>query len=97
MLMTGKISYPSWLFLLFAATLALGTDEFVISGILPAIASDLGTTTGHVGLLVTAFALAFCIASPVIAVATDRYDKKKDPSWRTTYIRDRQWVNGCGK
>ena len=77
MLMMGKISYPSWLFLLFAATLALGTDEFVISGILPAIASDLGTTTGHVGLLVTAFALAFCIASPVIAVATDKYDKKK--------------------
>lgn len=60
--MTHRASYPSWLFLLFTATLALGTDEFVISGILPAIATDLGVTTGHAGLLVAAFALAFCIA-----------------------------------
>ncbi|WP_041290812.1 MFS transporter [Kytococcus sedentarius] len=62
--------------MLFTATLALGTDEFVIAGILPDVASDLGVTAGTAGLLVTAFGLAFCIGSPLIAALTDRLDKK---------------------
>ncbi|WP_171004112.1 MFS transporter [Kocuria sp. 2SI] len=69
-------SLPGWLMLLFIATLALGTDEFVISGILPDVAGDFGVTAGRAGLLVTAFALAFCLGSPIAAVATDRLDKK---------------------
>lgn len=67
---------PAWLLLLFVATLALGTDEFVISGILPDVAADLDVSSGRAGLLVTAFALAFCLGSPVAAVMTDRMDKK---------------------
>ena len=67
---------PGWLALLFVATLALGTDEFVISGILPSVAIDFGVSAGHAGLLVTAFALAFCLGSPIMAVAADRIDKK---------------------
>lgn len=67
---------PAWLLLLFVATLALGTDEFVISGILPDVAADLDVSSGRAGLLVTAFALAFCLGSPVAAVVTDRIDKK---------------------
>lgn len=74
-------SIPAWLVLLFVATLALGTDEFVISGILPAVAADLGVTAGQAGYLVTAFALAFCLGSPVIAVMTDRIDKKRVLIW----------------
>lgn len=70
-------SLPAWLLLLFVATLALGTDEFVISGILPDVATDLGVSSGRAGLLVTAFALAFCLGSPVAAVMTDRVDKKR--------------------
>lgn len=70
-------SLPGWLLLLFIATLALGTDEFVISGILPDVASDLGVSSGRAGLLVTAFALAFCLGSPIAAVLTDRVDKKR--------------------
>ena len=69
-------SLPGWLALLFVATLALGTDEFVISGILPSVATDFGVSAGHAGLLVTAFALAFCLGSPIMAVAADRIDKK---------------------
>lgn len=67
---------PAWLFLLFIATLALGTDEFVISGILPELAADLDVSSGRAGLLVTAFALAFCFGAPVVAVLTDRKDRK---------------------
>ncbi len=76
MTQTARNQIPGWLMLLFIATLALGTDEFVISGILPDVAADLNVTAGRAGLLVTAFALAFCLGSPVVAVITDRMDKK---------------------
>lgn len=78
---TTRSSLPAWLGLLFVAMLALGTDEFVISGILPAVATDLGVTAGQAGYLVTAFALAFCLGSPVIAVLTDQIDKKRVLIW----------------
>ena len=68
---------PAWLFLLFVATLALGTDEFVISGILPDVATDLDVSSGQAGLLVTAFAVSFCLGAPIAAVLTDPIDKKK--------------------
>lgn len=74
-------SLPAWLALLFVAMLALGTDEFVISGILPAVATDLGVTVGQAGYLVTAFALAFCLGAPAIAVVTDQIDKKRVLIW----------------
>lgn len=74
-------SLPAWLLLLFVAMLALGTDEFVISGILPAVANDLDVTAGQAGYLVTAFALAFCLGSPVLAVVTDRVNKKRILIW----------------
>lgn len=71
------IKFPAWLFVLFIATLALGTDEFVISGILPDVAKDLSVTLGTAGLLVTAFALAFCLGSPIVALLTDSFEKRK--------------------
>lgn len=68
--------YPVWLLCLFVGMLALGTDEFVISGILPDVARDLDVSPGTAGLLVTAFALAFALGAPVIAFLTDRVDRK---------------------
>jgi predicted MFS family arabinose efflux permease len=69
--------YPVWLLALFVGMLALGTDEFVISGILPEVAADLGVSLGSAGQLVTAFALAFALGAPVLAFLTDRLDRKK--------------------
>ena len=69
--------FPIWVYLLFVATLALGTDEFVISGVLPEIAQEFGVTNGVAGLLVTAFAVAFCLGSPIIAFLTDKFEKRK--------------------
>lgn len=59
---------PFWLAALFTAMLALGTDEFVIAGVLGDLAADLGTTPGAAGQLVTSFALAFALGAPVLAV-----------------------------
>ncbi|MFJ2898330.1 MFS transporter [Streptomyces sp. NPDC087218] len=65
-----------WLAALFIATLALGTDEFVIAGVLNAVAADLGVTAGTAGQLVTAFALTFAIGAPALAVWLDRYPRR---------------------
>lgn len=65
-----------WLTALFIATLALGTDEFVIAGVLNRVAADLNTTPGTAGQLVTGFALAFALGAPVLAVWLDRFPRK---------------------
>jgi predicted MFS family arabinose efflux permease len=65
-----------WLAGLFIATLALGTDEFVIAGVLAAVAADLDVTLGMAGQLVTAFALAFALGAPVLAVLLARYRRR---------------------
>ncbi|MEA2665334.1 MAG: hypothetical protein QOI11_2278, partial [Candidatus Eremiobacteraeota bacterium] len=46
------------LLVLALGTFASGTDGFVIAGILPSIARDLGVSVAGAGQLVTAFALA---------------------------------------
>lgn len=65
-----------WLSALFIATLALGTDEFVIAGVLNHVAADLNTTPGTAGQLITGFALAFSLGAPVLAVWLDRFPHK---------------------
>lgn len=66
-----------WLTALFIATLALGTDEFVIAGVLNLVAADLNTTPGAAGQLVTVFAASFAIGAPVLAVWLNRFGHKK--------------------
>jgi predicted MFS family arabinose efflux permease len=64
---------PGWLVGLFVATLALGTDEFVIAGLLPELATDLQVSTGAAGQLITVFALTFALGAPVMAVVLNPY------------------------
>lgn len=68
---------PLWLIALFGATLALGTDEFVIAGLLPEIASDLAVSTGSAGQLVTVFALSFALGAPVLGVLLDPLPRRR--------------------
>ncbi len=49
---------------------AIGTEGFMISGILPGMAHDLGVSVATAGQLVTIFAFAYAVGSPLIAVAT---------------------------
>lgn len=65
-----------WLAALFIAMLSLGTDEFVIAGVLNTVAADLGVTAGAAGQLVTGFAFAFALGAPVLAVWLDRYPRR---------------------
>lgn len=45
---------------------AIGTDLFVVAGVLPDLAADLGVTVGTAGLTVTVFALAYATGAPVL-------------------------------
>src|SRR5690606_32604842 len=68
---------PGWLAGLFVATLALGTDEFVIAGLLPELAADLQISIGGAGQLITVFALAFGLGAPVVAAVLDPYPRRR--------------------
>jgi len=58
------------------AAFAIGTTEFVIVGILPEVASDLGVTLSSAGLLVTGYALGVAIGAPIVAALTARWPRK---------------------
>jgi predicted MFS family arabinose efflux permease len=65
-----------WITALFVATLSLGTDEFVIAGVLNRVADDLQISPGVTGQLVTAYAFAFALGAPVLGVWADRFPRK---------------------
>src|SRR5436853_91830 len=46
---------------------ALGTDAFIVAGVLPVIAHETGVTEGLVGQLITVFSLTYGLGAPVLA------------------------------
>lgn len=62
--------------MLAAGTFLMGTTEFVIAGLLPEIAGDLGVGVPHAGLLITAFAVGVIVGAPAMAIATLRLPRR---------------------
>ncbi|WP_181442516.1 MFS transporter [Streptomyces tateyamensis] len=58
-------------------TFALGTDAFVISGVLSQVGNSLGVSLGMAGLLITAFSAVYAISAPVSAVLTGNMGRKR--------------------
>ncbi|WP_205717454.1 MFS transporter [Actinomadura soli] len=58
------------------ATFAVGTDSYVIAGLLPAIATDLQVSTPAAGQLVTVFALVMAVSAPVMGALTSGLDRR---------------------
>lgn len=58
------------------ATFAVGTDAFVMAGLLPAVAADLQVTVAEAGQLVTVFALTVAIAAPVLSWLLSSLDRR---------------------
>ncbi|MEV8631318.1 MFS transporter [Streptosporangium sp. NPDC051023] len=58
------------------ATFAVGTDAYVIAGLLPAIAADLRVSTPAAGQLVTVFALVLALSAPVMGALTSGLDRR---------------------
>ncbi|WP_051020660.1 MFS transporter [Nocardia araoensis] len=63
---------PVLVYVLAAGIFLMGTTEFMIAGLLPDVAADLGVDIARAGLLVTAFAVGMIIGPPVMALATLR-------------------------
>ncbi|MCW5253884.1 MULTISPECIES: MFS transporter [unclassified Streptomyces] len=57
-------------------TFAVGTDAFVIAGLLPDISSSLDVSVGAAGQLVSVFSLAYALLSPVLAALTSRWSRR---------------------
>jgi predicted MFS family arabinose efflux permease len=66
----------AWLVGLLLTTFVIGTDDFIIAGILPAISADLNVSEAAAGQLVTVFSITYAVAAPIMAVATARLPRK---------------------
>ncbi|MFF1694815.1 Cmx/CmrA family chloramphenicol efflux MFS transporter [Streptomyces sp. NPDC058257] len=67
---------PIAVYILGLAVFALGTSEFMLSGLLPPIADDMNVSIPNAGLLISAFAIGMVIGAPLLAVATLRLPRR---------------------
>ncbi|WP_194832797.1 MFS transporter [Nocardia sp. XZ_19_369] len=67
---------PIGVYVLGASVFALGTSEFIVSGLVDQIAGSLGVSVPQVGQLITAFAIGMLIGAPLMAVLTLGRDRK---------------------
>ncbi|RKP59022.1 MFS transporter [Pararobbsia silviterrae] len=68
---------PLALFALAIAAFGVGTSEFVVMGLLPDVARDLGVSIPSAGMLVTGYALGVTIGAPIVAMATANVARKR--------------------
>ncbi|MFB7027551.1 MULTISPECIES: Cmx/CmrA family chloramphenicol efflux MFS transporter [unclassified Streptomyces] len=67
---------PTAVYILGLSVFALGTSEFMLSGLLPPIAEDMNVSIPQAGLLISAFAIGMVVGAPLLAVATLRLPRK---------------------
>lgn len=60
-----------------AGMFAVGTDSFVVAGILPQVAQSLGVSVPVAGQMVTVYALSYAVLSPVIAATAAHWPRKR--------------------
>ncbi|WP_270366062.1 Cmx/CmrA family chloramphenicol efflux MFS transporter [Microbacterium algeriense] len=64
---------PHTLYLLALAVFVMGTSEFMLAGLLPAISAELDVTLGAAGLLTSAFAVGMIVGAPAMAAFARRW------------------------
>jgi predicted MFS family arabinose efflux permease len=64
------------LYALSLSVFAIGVAEFVLVGLLPSVAEDVGVPVGRAGLLVTAYALAIAVGSPLLIAMLSRFNAR---------------------
>lgn len=62
--------------LLAGGAFAAGTSAYVVSGMLPAVSGALGVSLTAAGQLTTAYALAYAVGSPLLAVLAGRWERR---------------------
>jgi predicted MFS family arabinose efflux permease len=56
---------------------AVGTEGFMIAGLLPIIAVDTQVSVAQAGQLITVFALAYALSSPLLATVSAGFDRRR--------------------
>jgi predicted MFS family arabinose efflux permease len=64
-------------YLLALGAFAVGTSGYIVSGVLPAVSTQLNVSISTAGQLGTAFAIAYAIASPLLAAFTGRWERRR--------------------
>ncbi|WP_181775696.1 Cmx/CmrA family chloramphenicol efflux MFS transporter [Amycolatopsis pittospori] len=67
---------PIAVYVLGLTVFCIGTTEFMISGLLPDLAGDLGVSIPAVGWLISGYALGVAIGGPMLTLATLRVNRK---------------------
>ncbi|NYF55875.1 MFS transporter [Micromonospora purpureochromogenes] len=62
--------------LLAVGAFAIGTDTFVVAGVLPEVARTLRVSVASAGWVSTVFALAYAVAAPVLGALTGRLERR---------------------
>ncbi|WP_370941923.1 Cmx/CmrA family chloramphenicol efflux MFS transporter [Amycolatopsis sp. cg5] len=68
---------PFAIYVLGLAVFAQGTSEFMLSGLVSDIATDLGVTIPAVGSLTSAFAVGMIVGAPLVAVLSMRWPRRR--------------------
>ncbi|MBN9258452.1 MULTISPECIES: MFS transporter [unclassified Mesorhizobium] len=74
------------LFWLALGSFTISTEGFVISSLLPDIAADAGISIPLAGSLITAFALAYAVGTPVLATLTGEWDRRRVILWTLAFF-----------
>ncbi|WP_067484817.1 Cmx/CmrA family chloramphenicol efflux MFS transporter [Actinomadura hibisca] len=72
---------PFAVYVLGLAVFAQGTSEFMLAGLVPAVAADLGVTIPQAGLLTAMFAVGMAVGAPALAVLTLRVPRRRALVW----------------
>ncbi|RLV04302.1 chloramphenicol efflux pump [Streptomyces griseocarneus] len=68
---------PFAVYLLGLAVFAQGTSEFMLSGLLPDVAGDLGVSVPAAGALTSAFAVGMIVGAPVMGILGMRWPRRR--------------------
>ncbi|MFI6711165.1 Cmx/CmrA family chloramphenicol efflux MFS transporter [Nonomuraea sp. NPDC050478] len=68
---------PFFVHLLGLAVFAMGTSEFMLSGLVPGVAQDLGVTIPEAGRLTSAFAVGMIVGAPLMAILSLRWPRRR--------------------
>ncbi|WP_330291543.1 MFS transporter [Streptomyces sp. NBC_00576] len=75
--LSARRTTPLALLALAVGAFGIGTTEFVMMGLLPDVADDLGVSIPSAGHLVSAYALGVVIGAPLLAAVTARMSRRK--------------------
>jgi predicted MFS family arabinose efflux permease len=67
---------PLALYWLAFGAFAIGTEAFLVAGLMPDIAADLQVSVAACGALVTCFALVYALGAPVMATLCARFERR---------------------